>query len=107
MKNRKQTAYFYLPASDERSSEIIQILNAGELHIQVPMREEDVVLESFFQRDMTEAEINWYGSQEVWQIFGTWGELVDDHFKFKVSDYILSELSHFKHQFPLPEEMAA
>ena len=107
MKNQHLTAYFYLPASDERPSEIIQILNANELLIQVPMREEDVVLESFFQREMTEAEIGKYGRQEVWQIFGSWSELIEDHFKLQVSEYVLSQLSHFKRQFYLPEGMAA
>ena len=107
MKNQHLTAYFFLPASDERSSEIIQILNAEELLIQVPMREEDVVLESFYQREMTEAEISRYGKQEVWQIFGSWGELFEDHLKLQVSECALSQLSHFKSQFPLPEGMAA
>ncbi|WP_461490540.1 hypothetical protein [Pontibacter sp. HJ8] len=107
MRNQHQAAYFYLPASEGRSAEIILIVNSDRRFVQVPMREEDVVLEAFFQRDMTEMEINSFGTNQVWQIFGTWNDLADDHIRYRVSDYVLSELYYFKDLFPLSEGMAA
>lgn len=96
-----------MPASEERPAEIIQIMNTDRRYIQVPMREEDIVLEAFFQRDMTVAEIDSFGSNQVWQIFGTWHDLLDDHLRFDVSDFVLSELSRYRDQFPLPKGIAA
>jgi hypothetical protein len=107
MTNPYQAAYFYLPASEGRPAEIILIVNSDKRFIEVPMREEDVVLESFFQRDMTDVEIKTLGNNQVWQIFGSWNDLADDHIRYQVSDYVLSELFYFKELFPLSEGMAA
>ncbi|MDX5417667.1 MAG: hypothetical protein LPK09_00520 [Hymenobacteraceae bacterium] len=107
MTQHHQAAYYYMPASAERPAEIIEILNSDRPYIQVPMREEDVMLEAFFMREMSEDEIKSHGSNQVWQIFGTWGELIDDHLKHHVNDYILAELFRYKDQYPLPEGMAA
>ncbi|MBD1398351.1 hypothetical protein H9Q13_14360 [Pontibacter sp. JH31] len=102
-----QAAYYYMSANAERPAEIIEILNSDRPYVQVPMREEDVMLEAFFVRDMSAEEIQSHGNNQVWQIFGTWGELIDDHLKLHVNDYVLAELFHYKNQYPLPEGMAA
>ncbi|WP_157578489.1 hypothetical protein [Pontibacter roseus] len=103
-----QVAYFYMPSSEGRPAEIIEIMNIDSRFIQVPMREEDVELESFFQRNMTEVEIYTFGTgQQVWQIFNSWGELAEDHVKFNVDNPTLSELFRYKNRFSLPEGMAA
>lgn len=107
MKRPYQAFYFYMPASDERPSELIEILNCDNKYIQVPMREEDIVLEAFFVRDMTEKEIQNFSNTQVWQIFATWGELLEDHLRYHVDTFVLSELNRYKNQFPLPEGMAA
>jgi hypothetical protein len=102
-----QAAYFYMPANDDRPAELIEILNCTRNYIHVPMREEDVTLDAFFVRDMTEAEIQNFSGGQVWQIFGSWDELMEDHQRYKVDSPVLSELVRFKAQFPLPEGMAA
>ncbi|MBX0334826.1 hypothetical protein K3G39_16415 [Pontibacter sp. HSC-14F20] len=102
-----QVAYFYMPANDERPAELIQILNCDQTYIHVPMREEDVTLDAFFVRDMTEAEIQNCSDRQVWQIFVHWDELHEDHVRYKVSAKVLKELEQFKSKFPLPESMVA
>ncbi|MBF8961678.1 hypothetical protein I0P70_00350 [Pontibacter sp. FD36] len=102
-----QVAYFYMPANDERPAELIQILNCDRTFIHVPMREEDVTLDAFFVRDMTEAEIQNFSDSQTWQIFVHWDELYEDHVRFKVSRKVMSELEQLKQKFPLPEGMAA
>jgi hypothetical protein len=107
MKPLHQVAYFYMPANDERPAELIEILNCDRSYVHVPMRDEDVTLDAFFVRDMTEAEIQNFSDNQIWQIFGSWGELLEDHLRYKVTQSILLELDRLKQQFPLPEGMAA
>ena len=102
-----QVAYFYMPANEERPAELIEILNCTRTYIHVPMREEDVTLDAFFVRDMTEAEVQNFSNGQVWQIFGSWDELLEDHNRYKVENHIVSVLMRFKGQYPLPEGMAA
>ena len=107
MKRSHQAAYFYMPASDERPAELIQILNCDSTYIQVPMREEDVMLDAFFVRDMTETEVQNFSGSQNWQIFVHWDDLHEDHVRYKVSDKVLKELEQFKQKFPLSESIAA
>jgi hypothetical protein len=102
-----QAAYFYMPANDGRPAELIEILNCSRTYIHVPMREEDVMLDAFFVRDMTEVEIQNFSDAQVWQIFGSWDELLEDHHRYKVENHVVSILMRFKDQYPLPEGMAA
>ncbi|GGG18123.1 hypothetical protein GCM10011323_22930 [Pontibacter amylolyticus] len=107
MKRLHQAAYFYMPANDERPAELIQILNCDRSYIHVPMREEDVTLDAFFVRDMTEAEIQNFGGNQTWQIFVHWDELHEDHVHYKVSGKVIKQLEQFKLKFPLSESVAA
>lgn len=102
-----QAAYFYMPANDDRPAELIEILNCNRTYIHVPMRDEDVTLDAFFVRDMTENEIQNFSAGQVWQIFGSWEEMLEDHYRYKVGNSIISKLKAFKNQFPLQEGMAA
>lgn len=96
-----------MPASDERPAELIQILNCDTTFIHVPMREEDVTLDAFFVRNMSEAEIQSFGNGQVWQIFVHWDELYEDHVRYKASGKVMKELERFKQRFPLSESIAA
>jgi hypothetical protein len=107
MKRLHQVAYFYMPANDERPAELIQILNCDCTYIHVPMREEDVTLDAFFVRDMTEAEIQNFSGNQTWQIFAHWDELHEEHMRYKVSGKVIKELEQFKQRFPLSESIAA
>lgn len=102
-----QVAYFYMPPNDGRPAELIEILNCARTYIHVPMREEDITLEAFYVRDMTEAEIHNFSGGQVWQIFVSWDELLGDHERYKVDTTVLSEIKSFRSKFPLSESMAA
>ncbi|WP_245868935.1 hypothetical protein [Pontibacter ramchanderi] len=71
------------------------------------MREEDVTLDAFFVRDMTEAEIQNFSGNQVWQIFVHWDELLMDHLRYQVNEADLKALEQFKQSFPLSESIAA
>ena len=97
--------YYYLPATDAKPSEIIQVINSGSTTVKVPMREEDIVLSSFFERRLTLKEQQAFQSRENWKIFGNWGELEQDHLDFEVTEGELLLLVSFKYRYTLQESM--
>lgn len=92
-KSQPQVRYFYLPPINGKLAEIIQVLNCTSPSIQIPVREEDVELSYFFQRDMTNAEIASFGENSAWRIFYSWSELRKDHVKNKVKHKDLEGLA--------------
>ncbi|MCX2738638.1 hypothetical protein [Pontibacter anaerobius] len=99
--------YFYLPASNDRYAEVIEVLNSNSDTVKVPMREEDVELEAFFVRPLSGRELEAYKKAETWKLFNSWEELKQDHFRFDLPDELLEHLLRFKGRFELHEEMTA
>lgn len=99
--------YFYLPATNDRYAEVIEVLNSNSGVVKVPMREEDVELEAFFVRPLSSRETAAYKNAETWKLFNSWEELKHDHFKFGLSDELMEQLLSFRSSFDLHEEMAA
>lgn len=105
--SRAFVRYFYLPAQNERHAEIIMVLNSEDEWVQVPMREEDVELHAFYTRPMSQKETEVHGASQTWKVFATWGELLQDHSKFKVNESALAQLLRHKAEYLLSEEVAA
>ena len=99
--------YFYLPANKERQAEVIEVLNSCSEMVTVPMREEDVELQAFSERALTEREASIYSKTETWKLFSSWEELRQDHLKFGLSEEQLQQLLDFRDRFELHEELAA
>lgn len=99
-----QVSYFYLPASNGKPAEIIVVLNSTSDTIQIPVPEEDVVLQVFFQRSITPAEAKRYGTEEIWRIFNTWPLLKADHAKYNVSPAVMELLLSCEKGKPLQEQ---
>jgi hypothetical protein len=99
--------YFYLPANDAKPSEIIQVINSSSTTVEVPLREEDVVLKSFFERKLTPEEQQAYQKDEVWKVFVAWEELEQEQLSFGVTGEELLLLISFKYRYSLEEGVAA
>ncbi|WP_460923301.1 hypothetical protein [Pontibacter brevis] len=98
--------YFYLPANSNRGAEIIQVINSSSTLVQVPMREEDVELTVFFERELTMNERLTYGSSETWKVFTSWDEIEQDHNQFGLTDEVLLVLLSLSYRFTLQEDIA-
>lgn len=99
--------YFYLPASHGRQAEIIAVLHSRSETIEVPVREEDILLKTFFSRPLTKAELEACAGAETWLLYSSWKDLDAYHHKYRVSDSALSELYSYKSSHFLSEGMAA
>lgn len=97
--------YFYLPANKEQHAEIIEILNSDSDIVRVPMREEDVELEAFFERSLSKNELESFKNSQTWKLFCSWEELVKDHLKLKLSENVLQQLLGFKTKYELQGEV--
>ena len=95
--------YFYLPAFDNKPAEVIEVLHGDNLFVQVPMREEDKRLKSFYQRPLTAKEVENFGRRQVWQIFTSWQELEEDHTRWNVPEPVMSELRMYQSNYLLAE----
>jgi hypothetical protein len=102
-----QVSYYYMPAGHDRQAEIIQIINSDSWCIQVPTREEDLELYSFFQRTATITEIIQFGKSQTWRIFSSWEALEEDHQLFQVDPDIRAILLAHRGEHRLSEEIAA
>lgn len=98
--------YFYLPANNTRDAEIIQVLNSGGHAVQVPMREEDVELTAFFERELTKSEKLTYKNSETWKVFTSWDEIEQDHINYGLAGDVLPVLLSLSYKFPLEEAIA-
>ncbi|WP_162051753.1 hypothetical protein [Pontibacter pamirensis] len=98
--------YFYLPATDIRNAEIIQVINSGGPIVQVPMREEDVELSAIFERELTNSERLTYRNSETWKVFTSWEEVEQDHTSYGLAKEVLLVLLSLSYRFTLEEMMA-
>ncbi|WP_114778405.1 hypothetical protein [Botryobacter ruber] len=98
--------YYYLPAFDNKPAEVIEVLHGDNLFVQVPLRDEDKRLRSFYQRPLTVKEVENFGKRQVWQIFTSWQELEDDHTRWNVPEPVLSELRMYQTDYLLTEAIA-
>lgn len=98
--------YFYLSANDTRDAEIIQVLNSSGPMVQVPMREEDVELSAFFERELTSNERLAYRNSETWKVFTSWDDIEQDHVSYGLADEVLLVLLSLSYRFTLEEAMA-
>ncbi|MFD2246048.1 hypothetical protein [Pontibacter ruber] len=106
-KQKVQVSYYYMPAGHDRKAEIIQIINSDSWCIEVPTREEDLELFSFFQRIATVTEIAQFGTSQTWRIFTSWEALEEDHHLYQVDQDILAILMAHRGNYRLSEEIAA
>ncbi len=99
--------YFFLNAKEKEIKQLIVVLTSNSPTVRVPMREEDLELTSFFERNMTPEEITTVESNQTWKIFNTWHALISDHERMGVSQQQLNDLIAYQNQFALQEEAAA
>ncbi|MEJ8758120.1 hypothetical protein WG947_13995 [Pontibacter sp. H259] len=102
-KSQLQVCYFYLHPLNGKPAEIIVVLNSNCDTVQIPIPEEDLQLQAFFQRPITVHESNRFGTAPVWRIFDSWEKLEADHLKYKVSPATLKKLLHHRTSKPLRE----
>lgn len=99
--------YFFLKTKEDKIKELIVVLTSDSNTVQVPMREEDLELESFFERSMTPKEVASAGNNQMWKIFNTWDALLSDHQKMGVNEELINSLIDYKNRFALQEEALA
>ena len=99
--------YFYLPANSVKQAEVIQVLNSSSDVVQVPMREEDMVLTAFFERDLTSREKASYKTSETWKVFTCWEDVENDHVNFSLKKEVLCILLSLRYRYQLEEENIA
>ncbi|MBF9252286.1 hypothetical protein I2I11_03185 [Pontibacter sp. 172403-2] len=99
--------YFFLKTKENKIRELIVVLTSNSQTVQVPMREEDLELQSFYERGMTPQEVATAENNQMWKIFNTWNALISDHQKMGVNQELLNELIHYRNQFALQEEALA
>ncbi|TPE44693.1 hypothetical protein [Pontibacter mangrovi] len=101
--------YFYFPASKERPAEVIEVLNSPSETIVVPTREEDLELEAFFERPLSDREAAVYQSDETWKLFASWEELLQDHQGVGLGKEAIEQLTAFRNSpnYTLQGELAA
>jgi len=105
-KSRQQVCYFYLDPQNGKPAEIIVVLNSNCDTVQIPVPEEDLQLQAFFQRPITKDETARFGSEPLWRIFDSWEKLEQDHQKYKVSPATMELLLRHKTTKPLHEHFA-
>ncbi|MER2996163.1 hypothetical protein [Pontibacter populi] len=101
-----QVCYFYLPSLNGKPAEVIAVLNSSSDTIYIPVPEEDVQLNAFFQRSITPAETRRFGTDSTWRIFTSWCDLETDHNKYGVSLAILDMLLNCRDNKPLKDHLA-
>lgn len=99
--------YFYLPANSAKQAEVIQVLNSSSDVVQVPMREEDMKLTAFFERNLTSREKASYKTSETWKVFTCWGDLENDHVNLSLKKEVLSILLSLRYRYQLEQENIA
>ena len=88
--------YYYLAARNGSSAEVIKVLNSQRHTIDVPLWEEDVILEPIFTRPMTRKEKSHCKGGEVWKLFNDWDKFCKDLSKSGVEGNALKELEFYK-----------
>ena len=96
-----QVSYFYLPSLNGKPAEVIVVLNSTANTIQIPVPEEDLELQAFFERSMTTAETTHFGKASTWRIFSTWNQLEADHKEYGVSPAVMDMLLSCRDHKPL------
>ncbi|RAU83741.1 hypothetical protein [Pontibacter arcticus] len=99
--------YFFMPERQGKPAEIIMIINNPSRFILVPTREEDIELESFYQRNATEPELTAGSKTPVWKVFFSWQELEEDHQQAGVSETMLHALSNYTRHLDIRREVEA
>lgn len=99
--------YFFLHAKENEVKQLIVVLTSDSPTVQVPMREEDLELNSFFERSMTPQEVAAAENNQIWKIFNTWNALISDHKKMGVNQKLLNDLVDYRNQFALQGEVIA
>lgn len=99
--------YYYLSARNGNSAEIIKVLNSQRYTIDVPMWEEDVILEPFYTRPITSKEEHACRGAETWKLFSDWNKLYADLLKNGVTKEELKELEHYQRNLSSSENMVA
>lgn len=99
--------YFFLKTKENKIKELIVVLTSDSQTVQVPMREEDLELQSFYERSMTPQEVASAENNQMWKIFNTWNALISDHQKMGVNQDLLNDLIDYRNQFALQEEVLA
>jgi len=99
--------YFFFRSKENEIQELIVVLTSDSKTVQVPMREEDVELQSFYERSMTPQEVASANNNQVWKIFNTWNALISDHQNMGVNQDLLNDLINYRNQFALQEEVLA
>lgn len=92
--NKAYVRYYFLPARNGNKPEIIEVINSRLHAVDVPMLEEDLLLEPFYTRSVTMKEAMDYGESEIWVVFSTWDELQADHEKYEVGAVEIAALSN-------------
>lgn len=105
--NQLQVCYYYLPSQNSKPAELIEIINSTASAIRIPVPEEDLELKAFFQRDMTQKEVERFGSDATWRIFSSWEELKADHEKYRVNPETIMLLMACKEFKPLHDSTVA
>ncbi|MBC5993075.1 hypothetical protein [Pontibacter cellulosilyticus] len=90
--NKACVRYYYLAARNGNSAEIIKVLNSQRYTIDVPLWEEDVILEPFYTRPMTKKEEHHCKGSETWKLFYNWNKLYADLSKNGAGEHELKEL---------------
>ncbi|MEJ8802806.1 hypothetical protein [Pontibacter sp. H249] len=88
--------YYYLPARHDKYAEIIEVVNSQHYTIDVPMWEEDIILEPFYTRFITTKEEKHCRGSEIWKLFSGWEKLYSDHQKYEVEEKDVLLLKEFK-----------
>ncbi|MBC5773945.1 hypothetical protein H8S95_07710 [Pontibacter sp. KCTC 32443] len=104
--SQQQVCYFYLPPLNDKSAEVIVVLNSSTDTIHIPIPEEDIELHAFFQRSLTAAEARRFGEEPTWRIFTSWSDLEADHRKYNVDPATMLMLLLAQDGKPLQEHFA-
>jgi hypothetical protein len=103
--SQPQVCYFYLPPLTGKPAEVIVVLNANCETIRIPVPEEDLELQAFYQRSITSEEAKRFGNEPVWRIFDSWAQLELDHRRYKVNPTDVEQLASWKITMPLHQQL--
>ncbi|GAB3201660.1 hypothetical protein ABID22_001421 [Pontibacter aydingkolensis] len=105
--NKACVRYYYLAPRNGNKAEIIKVLNSHRYTIDVPMWEEDVILEPFYTRPMTVKEEHNCRGAETWKLFSDWSKVCADLLKNGVAENELKELENYRDNLLSSENMVA
>ena len=106
IKNTACVRYYYMPARNGNSAEIIEVLNSQQCTIDVPVWEEDIILEPFYMRTITSKEEQTSNGAEIWKLFYDWKKLYADHQKYGVEKADMILLESFRSRLSLSADLS-